>query len=418
MNNSAINHQGYYKYFFILGMLLFSFGLNWSMFLVSLSIIIMAASLIVKIEIIKPFVSIYTKWGYDFKLLFKDPIYLILIFVFLVNLISGLWSEEKPLWIWFTRMMLPFLFLPMVMIRIGTVPRKWIHGFWLLCISSIFFTSIWILFDYIQHSQEINEFIMKGGAVKTPISHIRYSIIIACSILILMQWIVKKEVFAKKFERWIYIFLFIYFIIFIHIISVKSGIIGLYIGLFIYWTFYLLKNKKVTQWLAMIITLFLLSFAAYNLVPSLKSKVAYTVWQYSEWQKGKWLYYSDIERLVSIQMGLEIVKNFPISGTGIGDIEQVTKDTYYECLNHKEIKYAHNQFIFSWAACGLLGLLSIFGLVYIAFRKSNWNFPLVLGIQGILISSFLWEMTLETQMGTCIYLYFTITSYLWMKGED
>ena len=192
MNNSAINHQGYYKYFFILGMLLFSFGLNWSMFLVSLSIIIMAASLIVKIEITKPFVSIYTKWGYDFKLLFKDPIYLILIFVFLVNLISGLWSEEKPLWIWFTRMMLPFLFLPMVMIRIGTVPRKWIHGFWLLCISSIFFTSIWILFDYIQHSQEINEFIMKGGAVKTPISHIRYSIIIACSILILMQWIVKN----------------------------------------------------------------------------------------------------------------------------------------------------------------------------------------------------------------------------------
>lgn len=55
----------------------------------------MAASLIVKIEITKPFVSIYTKWGYDFKLLFKDPIYLILIFVFLVNLISGLWSEEN-----------------------------------------------------------------------------------------------------------------------------------------------------------------------------------------------------------------------------------------------------------------------------------------------------------------------------------
>jgi hypothetical protein len=42
------------------------------------------------------------------------------------------------------------------------------------------------------------------------------------------------------------------------------------------------------QWLAMIATLFILSIAAYNLVPSLKSKVAYTVWQYSEWQKGKW----------------------------------------------------------------------------------------------------------------------------------
>ena len=129
---------------------------------------------------------------------FTDPIFLILLFVFFTVFLSGFWSIDKKQWSWFSRMMLPFLIIPFALLRIGSVPKKWIHIFWLHCIACLFYTSLFIVKDYIFNGDKVNQMIMKGGASTTPISHIRYSLIVACVIIILS-----------------FIFLFFYFFYFI-----------------------------------------------------------------------------------------------------------------------------------------------------------------------------------------------------------
>ena len=418
LNLEKNENSAYYRLFFVIGMCIFSLSLSWSMLFTSLSVIILGAALVIKIEGNKPFVSIYSDWRFDFKKILTDPIFLILLFVFFTVFLSGFWSIDKKQWSWFSRMMLPFLIVPFVLLRIGSVQKKWIHIFWLLCIACLFYTSLFIVKDYIFNGDKVNQIIMKGGAITTPISHIRYSLIVACVIIILLDWIIKKSIVKYEYEKWVYILLFLYFFGFIHLLSVKSGIVGLYLGLFLYFSAFLLYKNKFYLWIVMVILLIGTMYAAYELIPSFKSKIAYSLWQYSEWKKGKWLFYSDIERWVSIQIGWEIITKYPLLGTGIGDLDQLVKETYYECLNHKDVKFPHNQFIFSWASCGILGLLSILGLVYLGFQKKYWKFPLVLGLQGILLSSFLWEMTLQTQMGVCIYLYFTMTAYLYSQDVN
>lgn len=409
---SLTDHRNYYIAYFIIGMCFFSIGLNWSMFMVSASFIWLASALVIRICTVKPYVSLYDDWRLDLSKLNEELIYKIFLFVVLVVMISGLWSHDFDQWFLFVKCKLPFLAFPFIMIRIaGKIDKTWIQIFWILSILSICITSTFILTNYIQNFELINQSIMQGGAMKTPISHIRYSIIIACSIIILIDFIIKKRILKYSVEKWIYIVLFIYLFITIHVMSVKSGLLGLYIALFMYASIYFFSIKKIKLWIVSILTMSVILYISYLLIPSLHSKIAYSVWQLEAWRQGKWLYFSDIERWKSFIVGWEMIKHYPILGTGAGDFRQVTFDTYMECLNHPYPKYPHNQFLFSWGACGLLGLASICGLVYLSIKKMQFKQPLFIALQGILLSSFLVEMTLETHMGVSIYIYYTVTSY-------
>lgn len=81
-------------------------------------------------------------------------------------------------------------------------------------------------------------------------------------------------------------------------------------------------------------------------------------------------------------MGIEMIKQNPILGSGMGDLYQMTKETYLECFGMDHGKLPHNQFLFSWAFTGLAGMMSLLGLVYYTvFQKSWWKEPLIIGIK-------------------------------------
>ena len=117
-------------------------------------------------------------------------------------------------------------------------------------------------------------------------------------------------------------------------------------------------------------------------------------------------------------MGIEMIKHHPVLGSGMGDLYQMTKETYLECLNINESKLPHNQFIYTWAFTGLPALISLSGMIYYsAFQKTWIRNPLVMGIQVVLLSSFLVEYTLETQIGCSLYIYFTLISWSYLNPK-
>ncbi|MGB3083224.1 MAG: O-antigen ligase family protein, partial [Saprospiraceae bacterium] len=399
---------------FCFGLLVFVFGINWSLALVSNSIIFLSVLMILKYNPQKQRIAFNLNILKDLDKVLNTPLLLIFICIFLSVFFSGLWSESMKDWAWFSRMKLPFILLPFTFFihgRLNQIQWKWIGYIFVL---TSFFFSAKIMVDYFQHFKEYNLALLKGKTIVNHISHIRFSMMIAMNTILCLHLYLTNSLQQFKYEKLVSLLLFLYFFIFNHIISVKTGILGMYLALFVYiclYFYYQKSYKKGFTLLAGILVLIILSFTC---IPSLQNKFYYTIWQIGEWQRGKWLLYSDLERFVSWQMGIEMIKQNPILGSGMGDLYQMTKETYLECFGMDHGKLPHNQFLFSWAFTGLAGMMSLLGLVYYTvFQKSWWKEPLIIGIQMILLFSFLFEYTLETQVGCNLYVYFTLMSWMY-----
>ncbi|MDQ3142428.1 MAG: O-antigen ligase family protein [Bacteroidota bacterium] len=402
---------------FFLLMVIYATAICWSNYLTSASIILMSCLILFtkKPSSSLPF-NINSNIIDHLNLLKKEYFLCSMILVFLAVFLSGLWSEEYSDWYGYSRMKSPFLFLPILFIIYGNVEKKFIYFILLMSLIAIGFNSIFVLINYFGNYTEYNLNLLKGKPILTPISHIRYSLIIACSALILLHWIIEKWKFNFTWERAVYIILFLYFILCIHILSVKTGLLSLYVGILVYLSIYCLKYKLLKTYLSALGLMALGIFLAFYFIPSLQQKYYYTLWQIGEFQRGKWIEYSDIERLLSIQLGFEIVKHYPILGSGMGDIKEITKQTYLECLNHPDYRLPHNQYIFSWAYCGILGFFSIIAMSLSGlFSQRAYKSPIIFSLQVALWISFLFEATLETELGTCIYLFYSLCGWMILK---
>ncbi|MEO6189264.1 MAG: O-antigen ligase family protein [Saprospiraceae bacterium] len=332
---------------------------------------------------------------------------------FISVMISGLWSSQYGNWFHHFRLLAPFVVIPVVF----SFNYKWkyshIHLVLLVGIVSMIFQLSDVLLHYFQNYEEINLSILKGKAIPTPISHIRFSLIIACNILILAYFLLEKKVYKFSWEKWVYLFLCAYFFIGIHILAVKSGILGMYLGLFIMISLYFFKNKKMSYFLWFLpLIMGMLPLMIY-LVPSLQLKYYHLLWQIGEWSRGKFRWYSDIERWQSIQFGWELIKENPLFGTGIGDIQDSMSKIYLSQLNSTDVKLPHNQFIFSWASSGIISLLILLKLLYQSLIKGFFiNNILGTSLMVITWSSMLVENGLETEMGIGLFFWVFIISWL------
>lgn len=407
------------SYLFLFGLSLFAIGIPWSVFLVSNSVIILSLLITIRYDKSKNAIILNNQIGKDLEGIINTPLLLFMILFFISVLLSGLWSEEYTYWIWFSRMLLPFLLLPLAFYIHGNLSdNQWNFLFYLFLLITFSCTSI-LLVQYIQNYKEMNALLLQGKPIVSHISHIRFSILLAIAAIVSLHYTLMTFRQHGNKLRWLFPAVLIFFFIVNHIFSVKTGIIGMDLGLVVYLTIYFLKQKAYRALMIAAGLLMLLVLIAFYTIPSLQNKLFYTLFQFKEWQRGKWLYYSDIERWVSLQMGIEIIKHYPVLGSGIGDLYQITKETYLECLNHNEPKLPHNQFLFTWAFSGLPALFSLFGVIYYSALQKKWmNNPMISGIQFVLLFSFLFEYTLGTQIGCSLYVFFTLISWSLLERNE
>lgn len=115
-------------------------------------------------------------------------------------------------------------------------------------------------------------------------------------------------------------------------------------------------------------------------------------------------------RLMTWEAGVEVVKKNFFFGTGSGDVKkqlhEEARKKNYGIVAEKNLNY-HNQFIQTWAATGLPGLLALISAIvlglYSSIHKKEFfavSFFMILSI------SFLTESVLERQTGVIFYSYF------------
>ncbi len=147
---------------------------------------------------------------------------------------------------------------------------------------------------------------------------------------------------------------------------------------------------------------------AYLSLPSLQNKIKYMKYDLELYKSGQFANTNDGVRLVSLQVGLDVWKANKWLGTGAGDLKAECMNVFdkkFPHLNDFSRKLPHNQFIWVLASCGMVALLlfcmAVVSPLFIIPANKNW---LYLAFHFIMLSSFLFEHTLEEQIGTGFYV--------------
>jgi O-antigen ligase len=330
-----------------------------------------------------------------------------------ITLISGwLLSENKQIATDVFLNKLPFLFFPLIIIALKQLPQRKLVQIAVFYIYMCYFTAAVSVFVYFRNKDYFDILILQAKSI--PVSfgygvfHIQFSILLALSIL-LGLWLVWKPM---RSSTWYFkLFLICVTILnffFMHILAARTGLIAIYLILIFVVIGVLFKNypKK-----AIYITLFLalLVVAMFQFSDSLKNrlintgedlKVVMTLDNPNE--------QSLATRVEAWRISLILIKENPITGIGLGDVESRMWAKYPEAntrLQPRNYKKPHNQFLETALQGGIFAFIFL-TLIFFVYYRNNKRFLLVKSFLFLFIFSFIFESMLERQVSTVAFGFF------------
>lgn len=354
--------------------------------------------------------------------LLRQPVFWTIVLLFITWGISGLWSENTDYWANRMRMRLPFLLMPAGLLAIPRFDRKvyypLLYGFFLLLSVICLCLLAWYLVNF----SEITLAYKKGQVLPTPVMHIRFSLMVAYSVAIGITFLQEKWTWRYAWERGVQYFLTGFLILFLHILAVRSGLVALYGVLF----YFLIREIVLRRrwWFGIMAALLMVvgMATAYFTLPSLQNKIDYTLYNlYHIRHDSNSTELSDSHRVGTIQAGLAMGNEAPILGVGVGDVRDKTEA--YLQVNYPSVAGSgftpQSQYVWQYASMGWVGLLLFIVVTLLPlFYKNGWKYALLGSFLAIAIPSFIIEQTLETQLGTAIYLVFLLMAARYYFIED
>lgn len=384
-------------------------ALVYSPFLLSVSMIGLVFINVFNLEF-EPKVSfgLNPKLKQQFQIFFKHKGFLVITLFFFIVLVSGLWSEDLDYWLERLRLKVPFLTMPFAFVSLAPFSKRQYWGLFYFLLVLLTVTSIGIGVNYLLHFDAINESMLRGHPIPTPRNHIRFSLLLTLGIVGAYFLIKEKFYWRQTWEQYLIKGMTLFLFIFIHILSVRSGLFVLYVSIVFLAGHYIYETRQYLAGLSLMAMVLALPILAYHVVPSFKNKIDYMVWDMKMYQAGTGEIYSDAARLTSLEIGLRIGHAHPILGIGAGDLRQAVKDIYHEEYpDTKKQIMPHNQFVSVYAGTGLVGLaLFVWAFFYPLFYKKAYQEPFFLVFHLIVLLSFMVENTIENSMGIGFYVFF------------
>jgi len=353
---------------------------------------------------------VHHELGKNLRRFWKNKALVAVSSIFLLYLLSAPVSENTVWLVDRLRMKLPLLLMPFAVVAIPRMAKKvyfpLLYGFFYL----IFILCLVSLVQYFLDFETITQQYKAGRIMPTPVQHIRFSLMIAWCVAIGWHLFMEKYRWRFSWEPHLMLGVSIFLVVFLHILAVRSGLLALYLVLIYFFIRYMVKKRKYRLGALLFVGLMASSVLAFQFIPTLKSKINYTLYSVQLFLRNDNIReLSDSRRLGSIQAGLEMGKTHLWTGVGIGDIRDDTNDylrEHYPALVDLELM-PHNQYIFVFAATGLLGLLWFTAATtWPVFYQNAHHNRLIVAFHIIIFSSFMVEHTIETQLGTAFYILF------------
>lgn len=347
----------------------------------------------------------------SFRNFFGQKPFALLALLLLVPALSFFWSTDEGYWLERTRVRLPFLVLPWAFANLPALSGRQLRLVLYVLVWALVVICAGVMVNLALHFDDIYKGLGEGRPVPVPRSHIRFSLILAGGI-VAGGWLWLDGYFWRwKRERPALVAGVIFLFLCIHVLSVRSGIAGLYaVLLFSSVRFIWLTRRWKTGVISLIIILSA-PIIAINTIPSLRMRFDYMMWDWLQYRQNIGNHYSDSERWISLQAGWQIWLENPVIGVGTGDLPaavQKVVDKHYPDYTDAP-KLPHNQFVYILAGTGLFGLL----LSLVAFLTPVVSTPYrhyypFLAFQVLVFTSFLVEYTIETSIGAAFYLFYTL----------
>jgi len=317
----------------------------------------------------------------------------------------------------------PFLFMPIAFGAINAFTKKQFIFIIYAYTGIVFIATCIILLNYFLHYDVINEGLKQGHAIPTPDhEHIRFSLMICFSICALIYLMLNNYcLIDRKWDKKIQLIGVCFLVVGIHILSVRSGILSLYMCLLAIAFYIILYYKKYILGVCILAFIIIAPVISYYQIPSVQNKINYMLWDLDQMKNNNAKNYSDAERITSIVAGWKIAKANVLFGVGTGDIQQEMNQVYekdYKWLEISNRKMPHNQWVWLWASNGILGVVGLlFSILYVLFYRKHYKNILLICFFIITISSFLYEHTLQTQVGVAFYVLSLLIILNYLRGK-
>lgn len=393
------------------------FGLVTSRAVVSIGIVAMFANILLYFFLEPQQINIQLKKYVNEKKLLS------LSFLFFAALLAWFYSTDKERGLDFLLNKLPLFVVPLAISIIPYFSKKWFHRILLFYITSILAASTVVIYHYFSAFEASNIAILQGKAIWVPFNHIQFNLMLVFAFVSLVYLYFRVEKDEHLLGIYFYTYrlvllvsaLFIF--VLIHILSVRTGILVLYLSIIFALLFYIVKTKKVYLLFIGIFFLTVLPFIAYNSIESFRNKVNYMQYDWQQYQKNEYGSNSDARRIVSLKIGWVLAKkHFPL-GVGTGSLENhmqsYYQSTYPNILGTDRIS-PHNQFLYTLIDYGLLGfiglIVSLFYPIFTTKVKKKQLFYILFLV--ITCTPLLYEISLEMQLGIS---FFAVFSALFIK---
>jgi O-antigen ligase len=329
----------------------------------------------------------------------------------LVPALSIFWSDDGGYWLRVTRVRLPFLILPWVFANVPRLRQVDYQRVLYLLVWFMVVACVGVGVNFLLHYDAVMEGLGRGQPIPVPRQHVRFSLVLATSI-VAGAWLWRQHFRLKyRWERPALGVGVIFLFLFIHVLSVRGGLAVLYLALVLSVCWYIAHTRRWATGILILGTLVGLLWGAINVIPSLEQRVAYMRYDWERYKANDGALYSDGARWTSLKVGYRIWQENPVLGTGAGDllseVNRVTAADYPDYA--QDPKLPHNQWIHIMASTGLVGLLLsmvAFFRPFVAHKyRSNYLFTV---FQVMAFVTFIIECTVENAIGVSWYLFYTL----------
>jgi O-antigen ligase len=318
------------------------------------------------------------------------------------------------MWMRFARIKLPLLLFPIAFAgdwQLSSKQWKWIAS---IFIFLVFAGCCWSLWQYVQNIHLVHEQYLKAKVLVTPLEndHVRFSLIVTIAIICLA--LLAKQHLAKG--KWLVLAgLSVFFVLYLHILSARTGLFSFYFFLVLS-VFYLLlkRNRKWSIGLSFIIIV--MPLLAWFLFPTFQNRVRYNRYDLSNIHENKYVPgANDGNRLLSLKAGWNVLKKNPF-GAG-GDIVNKTNEWYHQNIpqmKESEKLFPSSEPLMYAGFAGWPGLILFFAsMLFPFFQRVQRNYFFWFVLNFVMAFSFLFDIGLEAQFGVFIYAFIVLWWWKW-----
>jgi O-antigen ligase len=335
--------------------------------------------------------------------------------LFLIPLLSGLWSTDRQAWLQVMENKLPLLFIPCCIPALRNMRRERTVQLLRIGCGLTIAACIISLSFYARHADDVNASYLRASVMRVAMDndHVRFAWVLVVQYLFLLNLVLEKKRTLERNDFLAAISTLVFLAVYFHVLASRTGLLGFYMVNILA----ILKYGKRRTKLALAAILVLIPLLSALLFPSFRNRMRFMAWDYQNYSRGDHTEgLSDAPRVTSIHAGIALVSRHPITGTGFGDLSREIKEWYgvqAPWLKDYERLLPSNEWLLHAAASGLPGAVAFTIAVMLPLFRNRKDLMWV-GFHVVAFVGFLYEIGLETQYGVLLYVF--VAS--WMVAQD